>query len=234
MLCSSHSQFLYDKYHEPHRHRSLSERWSFNHQEIIMCDKIIKLANLKIKGRIEQQTRVYSTKGISPTLNSAMGHGGNCIPLFLIMITGGKRMKSLLLSWKVKPDVGGQVLDIYNQAVMQGISPTIKTTIDTANMTFVTIMNKEIIHTAPNGKRYSIQIRKYTPRDCFRLMGLHEADIDKLLSKEKTGQLIISKSKLYALAGNSIVTNCLTAMFEELIFPSGNHYHDKTGQLSLF
>lgn len=154
-----------------------------------MCDKIIKLANLQIKGRIEQQTRVYSTKGISPTLNSAMGHGGNCIPLFLI----------------VKDD-----------------------------MTFVTIMNKEIIHTAPNGKRYSIQIRKYTPRDCFRLMGVHEADIDKLLSKEKTGQLIISKSKLYALAGNSIVTNCLTAMFEELIFPSGNHYHDKTGQLSLF
>lgn len=102
------------------------------------------------------------------------------------------------------------------------------------DMTFVTIMNKEIIHTAPNGKKYSIQIRKYTPRDCFRLMGVHEADIDKLLSKEKTGQLIISKSKLYALAGNSIVTNCLTAMFEELIFPSGNHYHDKTGQLSLF
>lgn len=203
-----------------------------------MCDKIIKLANLQIKGRIEQQTRVYSTKGISPTLNSAMGHGGNCIPLFLIvkddMITGGKRMKSLLISGKVKPDVGGQVLDIYNQAVTQGISPTIKTTIDTANMTFVTIMNKEIIHTAPNGKKYSIQIRKYTPRDCFRLMGVHEADIDKLLSKEKSGQLIISKSKLYALAGNSIVTNCLTAMFEELIFPSGNHYHDKTGQLSLF
>lgn len=105
------------------------------------------------------------------------------------MITGGKRMKSLLLSGKVKPDVGGQVLDIYNQSVMQGISPTIKTTIDTSNMTFVTIMNKEIIHTAPNGKKYSIQIRKYTPRDCFRLMGVHEADIDKLLSKEKTGQL---------------------------------------------
>ena len=51
----------------------------------LMCDKIIKLANLQIKGRIEQQTRVYSTKGISPTLNSAMGHGGNCIPLFLIV-----------------------------------------------------------------------------------------------------------------------------------------------------
>lgn len=150
------------------------------------------------------------------------------------MITGGKRMKSLLLSGKVNPDMGGQVLDLYNQSVLQGISPTIKTTVDTSNMTFVTTMNKEIIHTAPNGKKYSIQIRKYTPRDCFRLMGVHEADIDKLLSKEKTGQLIICKSKLYALAGNSIVTNCLTAMFEELIFPSGNYYHDKSGQLSLF
>ena len=56
-----------------------------NHQKAIMCDKIIKLANLHIKGRIEQHTRVYSTKGISPTLNSAMGHGGGCIPLFLII-----------------------------------------------------------------------------------------------------------------------------------------------------
>lgn len=52
---------------------------------LIISDKIIKLGNLQIKGRIEQQTRVYSTKGISPTLNSAMGHGGNCIPLFLIV-----------------------------------------------------------------------------------------------------------------------------------------------------
>ena len=114
------------------------------------------------------------------------------------MITGGKRMKSLLLSGKVKPDMGGQVLDLYNQQVYQGIAPTMLTTIDSSSVIFVTVMSKEIIHTAPNGKRYSIEIRKYTPRDCFRLMGVHEADIDKLLSKEKTGQLIISKSKLYS------------------------------------
>lgn len=143
-------------------------------------------------------------------------------------------MKSLLLSGKVKPDMGGQVLDLYNQQVYQGIAPTMLTTIDSSSMTFVTVMSKEIIHTAPNGKRYSIEIRKYTPRDCFRLMGVHEADIDKLLSKEKTGQLIISKSKLYVLAGNSIVTNCMTAMFEELFFPTGNSYIGKDGQLSLF
>ena len=115
------------------------------------------------------------------------------------MITGGKRMKSLLLSGKVKPDMGGQVLDLYNQSVLQGISPTLKTTIDSSSMTFVTTMNKEIIHTAPNGKRYSISIRKYTPRDCFRLMGVHEADIDKLLSKEKDGSPIICKTNSTSL-----------------------------------
>lgn len=48
-----------------------------------MCDKIIKLANLHIKGRIEQHTRVYSTKGISPTLTSAMGHGGGMYSFIL-------------------------------------------------------------------------------------------------------------------------------------------------------
>lgn len=100
-------------------------------------------------------------------------------------------MKSLLLSGKVKPDMGGQVLDLYKQQVYQGIAPTMLTTIDSLSMTFVTVMNKQIIHTAPNGKKYSIQIRKYTPRDCFRLMGVHEADIDKLLSKEKSGASII-------------------------------------------
>lgn len=148
-----------------------------------MYDKLIKLADLDIPNRIEQQRRVYSVKGISPTLNSAMGHGGGLHPR------------------------------AFNHQ---------------------SLMSKQIIHTAPNGKQYSIEIRKYTPRDCFRLMGVHDEDIDKLLSKEKDGSPIICKSKLYALAGNSIVTNCMTAMFEKLFFPDGEPYHDKNGQLSLF
>lgn len=93
---------------------------------------------------------------------------------------------------------------------------------------------KQLVVTASNGHKYGIEIRTYTPRDCYRLMGVHDEDIDKLLTKEKDGSPIICKSKQFALAGNSIVTNCLTAMFEELIFPSGKHYHDKNGQLSLF
>lgn len=49
-------------------------------------------------------------------------------------------MKTILESGKVKPNIAGQVLDLYNQSVNQGISPTIRTTIDSSNMIFVTVM----------------------------------------------------------------------------------------------
>jgi len=47
------------------------------------------------------------------------------------------------------------------------------------------------------GKKF--RIRKLTPRECFRLMGVDDADIDKM---QAAG---ISNSGLYKLAGNSIV-----------------------------
>ena len=55
-----------------------------------------------------------------------------------------------------------------------------------------------------------VRIRKLTPRCCFRLMGVHDDDIDKI---ENSG---ISNSKMYQLAGNSIVTNCLMGIFTQL------------------
>ena len=47
------------------------------------------------------------------------------------------------------------------------------------------------------GKKF--RIRKLTPRECFRLMGVDDKDIDKMQSAG------ISNSSLYKLAGNSIV-----------------------------
>ena len=86
---------------------------------------------------------------------------------------------------------------------------------------------------ANNGERYEIAIRKFTPRECFRLMGVHDEDIDQILCVEN-GKQLIPNSKLYQLAGNSIVTNCMTAMFENLFFPTEGHYIEKDGQLALF
>lgn len=54
------------------------------------------------------------------------------------------------------------------------------------------------------------RIRKLTPRECFRLMGLNDDDIDKI---QTTG---ISNSQQYKLAGNSIVVDVLEHIFKEL------------------
>lgn len=75
------------------------------------------------------------------------------------MLTGGKRMERLLQSGKVDFNRGGQILDTYNQRVYNNITPTIMTTIDSSSNTFVTTMNKQVIHTAPNGAKYSLEIR---------------------------------------------------------------------------
>lgn len=60
------------------------------------------------------------------------------------------------------------------------------------------------------------RIRKLTPRECFRLMGVSDADIDKI---QAAG---ISKSQQYKMAGNSIVVNCLAAIFRQLFIGNFN------------
>lgn len=65
----------------------------------------------------------------------------------------------------------------------------------------------------PDGRRAWVRIRKLTPRECFRLQGVKEDNIDKLLNAG------ISDSQLYKLAGNSICTSCMVALFRNLYFP---------------
>lgn len=54
------------------------------------------------------------------------------------------------------------------------------------------------------------RIRKLTPKECFRLMGMNEEDIEKIQS---TG---ISNTQQYKMAGNSIVINVLEEIFKNL------------------
>ena len=54
------------------------------------------------------------------------------------------------------------------------------------------------------------RIRKITPRECFRLMGLADEDIDKI---QATG---LSNTQQYKIAGNSIVIDVLVAIFQQL------------------
>lgn len=66
------------------------------------------------------------------------------------------------------------------------------------------------------------RIRKLTPRECFRLMGVEDADIDKLLSAG------ISNSQLYKCAGNSIVVDTLYHIFRKAYIDTGNDNQQQT------
>lgn len=61
------------------------------------------------------------------------------------------------------------------------------------------------------------RIRKLTPRECFRLMGVNDADIDTI---QAAG---ISRSQQYKMSGNSIVVNCLAAIFRQLFIGNFNN-----------
>lgn len=68
------------------------------------------------------------------------------------------------------------------------------------------------------------RIRKLTPRECFRLMGVEDADIDSI---QAAG---ISNSQQYKMAGNSIVVDNLYHIFRKMFCEVEN----ENDQLTLF
>lgn len=103
------------------------------------------------------------------------------------------------------------------------------------------------------GKKF--RIRKLTPRECFRLMGVDDKDIDKIqaypyekliehpayskqerangMTEKEKRRLMkdsISNSAQYKLAGNSIVVDVLFHIFRKLFIETGSD----EGQCSLF
>ena len=68
----------------------------------------------------------------------------------------------------------------------------------------------------------SYRIRKLTPRECFRLMGVCEADIDKI---QASG---VSNSQQYKMAGNSIVVDVLYHLFDKMFVNKQNDSQQMT------
>lgn len=84
--------------------------------------------------------------------------------------------------------------------------------------------NCEGILKVENIKDKNFRIRKLTPRECFRLMGVDDADIDKI---QASG---ISNSQQYKCAGNSIVVDTLYHLFRKIFVETEN----ETQQTTLF
>ena len=156
--------------------------------------EINQLGMLDIKGN-EQIRRVYGVDGISPTLNTMQG--GNRQPKILIPQATKKGYIEMDLpgvcdlsypnSKHCKCESGWQ----DNQVGIE-YTPTLRAG---NSSTFV---------------YHDYRIRKLTPRECFRLMGMRDDDIDKI---QQAG---ISNTQQYKMAGNSIVIDVLEAIFRNL------------------
>ena len=109
----------------------------------------------------------------------------------LLGITTDKFDKSIM-EFEIKPNEYDMSNRVYHE---NGIAPTLTASGESGA--------KKII----DG---DFRIRKLTPRECFRLMGMRDDDIDKI---QATG---ISNTQQYKMAGNSIVVNVLEAIFKNL------------------
>lgn len=67
------------------------------------------------------------------------------------------------------------------------------------------------------------KIRKLTEKECLRLMGFNDLEIDALINaRNEKDKPIFCRTELYRFAGNSVVVNCFTAILEDVIKDMNN------------
>ena len=149
-------------------------------QPKILCEGNINPSGKGMNGN------VFNVRGISPTLTTNKGEGQKII-LPCIAASRGRYIDS--------PSSGetGNITEQRLEFNTKGTSNTI-TTVQKDNYVVET----------------TYRIRKLTPRECFRLMGMRDDDIDKI---QQAG---ISNTQQYKMAGNSIVVDVLEAIFRNL------------------
>ena len=189
--------------------------------------EINQVGMLDIKGN-EQVRRVYGDNGISPTLNTMQG--GNrqpkiiceqrcdeglrffkdniCGTIRTINSGGDKRVIEYKGEEIELPCIGAsRGRNPENPSSRVAGEPTEQRLEINTNGTSNTITTVQKDNYAIEE---SFRIRKLTPRECFRLMGMRDDDINKI---QEAG---ISNTQQYKLAGNSIVVDVLEAIFKNL------------------
>lgn len=145
-----------------------------------------------------QSTAVYSEEGVANTLSTAHGSGNGYI-----------LVKQATKEGTIKCDIGGVVdLNYPDSQTRRGrvqgngqISPTLTTE------NIPSVLEPWIWEI--DGVTYLIRIRKLTPRECWRLMSFSDEDFEK-------AEKVNSNTQLYKEAGNSIVTEVLCRIFEQM------------------
>jgi DNA (cytosine-5)-methyltransferase 1 len=191
---------------------------------LIKCEQV---GEIQGSGYNEMTGRVYGSNGLSTTVRTFCGGGQE------IKIAVNSATKS---GYEIA-EVGDSIDIAYpNSKTRRGrvgkeVAQTLMTSDQIAVLTdeprFYDYYNKTEISgeycgtitscSAHNGsgtffvqKPNDYRIRKLTPKECFRLMGVKDEDFERVALNQ-------SNSSLYHCAGDSIVTNCLMAIFKEML-----------------
>lgn len=104
------------------------------------------------------------------------------------------RLNEIKKIGNIHPSGNGMNGDVFDA---NGISPTLTAT----GFVKISLPTEQVKH----------KVRRLTPKECFRLMGVNDKDVDKIKKAN------ISNSQQYKQAGNSIVVPVLEYIFKELL-----------------
>lgn len=158
-------------------------------------------------------------KDVANTIHGGTGGGGNTDSFVVELANKVKDAaeKSRGMELGVSIDEYGNIRVHRNDKKKSGISESVVTSYGSVSPTQISARPNMIYD-----EEY--RIRKLTERECFRLMDVDDADIDKI---QAAG---ISKTRLYCMAGNSICTGVLFHIFRKLFVDKEN----ENQQLTLF
>ena len=160
----------------------------------------------RLNNGVENMSRTQNKDKLCPTLDTRSDCFGVVVkePTELQIEVCNKAMEKELM----KP------YDIIDYTFSNSrLSEIMKGSIKTKNST-----NNQIANTiTTNAHQFGVcvpelRIRKLTPKECWRLMGFDDGDVEKAAK-------VCSNSQLYKQAGNSIVVNVLMAIFKNLFVP---------------
>lgn len=157
---------------------------------VVMADVNV-LGSLEAK--FESTNRIYDVVGCNPTLSTMQG--GNQEPKILesqIVAMRGRNTENP--SDRTAGSPTAQRLEPNAQGMCNSL-----TTVQKDNL----VMEKQY------------RIRKMTPRECGRLMGVSDENISKMAA-------VNSNTQLYKQFGNSIVVDVMCAMFKNLNIEQGS------------
>lgn len=191
---------------------------------------------VSLESKFESTNRIYDVWGCSPTLSTMQG--GNQEPKILVKELGfmdngtGKHQSNTVYSENgLSPNIttveggGTQQIKVCESQIvaMRGRNPDntsdrtvgspteqrLEVNIQGTSNCLTSVQKDNLLLEKPQ-----YRIRKLTPRECGRLMGVSDEDIDKMAA-------VNSNTQLYKQFGNSIVVDIMCAMFENLNINQG-------------